>query len=88
MTNWLSTNPLNENKPWFHVYAEDGFESAHRSERAARSAARRGSTRRRVAYEVVMTDVLGQSGGGYGRTLARYVDGIEQIQPNSSAYAR
>jgi hypothetical protein len=33
----------------FHVYADDGFESAHRTEEAARKAARRGSVRRRLA---------------------------------------
>lgn len=49
---------------WFHVYAEDGFESSHRSEAAATRAAQRGFARRRVHYRVVRSDVHGATGGG------------------------
>lgn len=53
----------------YHVYAEDGFESAHRSRNAAERAAKRGATRRRVEYRVIEADG-GYTGGGHGITLA------------------
>lgn len=53
----------------FHVYAEDGFESAHRSESAAIKAARRGAKTRRVAYRVVRCDTSGFTGGGHGTVV-------------------
>lgn len=60
----------------FHVYAEDGFESAHRTEAAARRAASRGSRRRpRVRYQVVRADAFGLTGGGHGTEIASYRGG-------------
>jgi hypothetical protein len=60
----------------YHVYAEDGFESAHRTEAAARQAAQRGSRRRpRVQYDVVKTDAYGLTGGGHGTLIASYRGG-------------
>lgn len=50
----------------FHVYAADGFESAHQSEAAAIRAAKRGQARRRIAYQVVRCDAYGLTGGGRG----------------------
>lgn len=56
-----------QSKP-FHVYAEDGFESAHRSLRAAISAAKRGAKRRNLCYEVVRA-TNGYTGGGHGTSV-------------------
>lgn len=50
----------------FHVYAEDGFESAHSTERAAVTAAKRGQQRRGVRYAVIACDQYGLTGGGRG----------------------
>lgn len=50
----------------FHVYAEDGFETAHRTLQAATRAARRGWHLRRVPYRVVRADARGLTGGGCG----------------------
>jgi hypothetical protein len=50
----------------YHVYAEDGFESSHRSQAAAERAAKRGHQRRGVHYEVVQTSAYGLTGGGHG----------------------
>jgi hypothetical protein len=62
----------------YHVYAEDGFESAHRSERAALAAARRGSQLRPgVRYDVVKTDAHGLTGRGHGHRIASYLRGVE-----------
>lgn len=44
----------------FHVYAEDGFESSHKTEAAAKRAADRGARRRRMAYSVIRVS------GGHG----------------------
>jgi hypothetical protein len=56
----------------YHVYAEDGYESAHRSLRAAERAARRGAKRRGLEYRVVECDPRwGYSGGGRGQTVYR-----------------
>ena len=53
----------------YHVYAPDGFESAHRSLEAAERAARRGAKNRRMEYRVYLTSPSGFTGGGHG-TLA------------------
>ena len=53
----------------YHVYAPDGFESAHRSLEAAERAARRGAKKRRMEYRVYLTSASGYTGGGHG-TLA------------------
>lgn len=50
----------------FHVYAEDGFESAHRSAAAAIHAAKCGQARRRVSYCVFKCDAYGLTGSGHG----------------------
>lgn len=61
-----------------HVYADDGYESSHRTEQAARRAAQRGSARRPgVWYAVVRTSVHRLTGGGHGAETARYLDGAE-----------
>lgn len=53
----------------YHVYAPDGFESAHRSLDAAERAARRGAKNRRLEYRVYLTSPTGFTGPGQG-TLA------------------
>ena len=53
----------------YHVYAPDGFESAHRSLEAAERAARRGAKKRRMEYRVYLTSLSGSTGRGHG-TLA------------------
>lgn len=50
----------------FHVYAIDGFESAHVSAEAAIRAAKRGAKRRGVLYTVVRCDLSGYTGAGNG----------------------
>ena len=50
----------------FHVYAVDGFESAHKTAAAAIMAAKRGAARRGVLYTVVRCDAYGLTGGGHG----------------------
>lgn len=56
----------------FHVYADDGFESAHRSEAAAVRAAKRGAKARRVGYAVIRTSAEGYTGSGHGTVVARF----------------
>ena len=56
----------------YHVYAEDGFETAHKSQAAAERAAKRGAKARRLEYRVVKTDAHGLTGGGHGSTVARF----------------
>lgn len=53
----------------YHVYAPDGFESAHRSLAAAERAARQGARNRRMEFRVYLTSPYGYTGGGQG-TLA------------------
>lgn len=53
----------------YHVYAEDGFESAHRSLAAASRAAKRGAQRRRMTYRVVECSLYGLTGGGHGTVV-------------------
>lgn len=53
----------------FHVYAADGFETAHRSEAAAVRAAKRGAKRRGVRYYVAKVDAHGLTGGGHGEVV-------------------
>ncbi|MDP2661495.1 MAG: hypothetical protein Q8R28_12280 [Dehalococcoidia bacterium] len=59
----------------YHVYAEDGFESAHRSQAAAERAAKRGSKARGLEYRVECCGSDGFTGGGSGWTVARFVRG-------------
>jgi len=47
----------------FHVYAEDGFESAHKTQQAAVKAAQRGANRRGLVYQVVECSSHGFTGG-------------------------
>lgn len=56
----------------FHVYAEDGFESSHRTEKAAVAAAKRRSRTRGIEYRVVKTDAYGMTGGGRGTRIATF----------------
>ncbi len=56
----------------YHVYAIDGFESAHRTEAAAAKAAKRGAKRRGLEYRVVKCDAHGMTGAGHGTTVARF----------------
>ena len=51
---------------YYHVYAPDEFESAHRSLDAAERAAKRGAKNRRMEYRVYLTSVHGMTGGGHG----------------------
>ena len=53
----------------FHVYAIDGFESAHASAAAAVKAAKRGAKRRGVLYTVVRCSLSGHTGAGAGREI-------------------
>lgn len=53
----------------FHVYAIDGFESAHASAAAALRAAKRGAKSRRVLYTVVKCDLSGATGAGHGTEI-------------------
>jgi hypothetical protein len=53
----------------FHVYAIDGFESAHSSANAAIRAAKRGAAKRGVLYTVVRCDLSGHTGGHQGREI-------------------
>lgn len=46
----------------FHVYAIDGFETAHRTAAAAIKAAKRGASLRGVLYTVVKCDMYGMTG--------------------------
>jgi hypothetical protein len=50
----------------FHVYAVDGYESAHKTAAAAIRAAKRGSAKRGVLYTVIKCDLYGYTGGGQG----------------------
>ena len=56
----------NTTKRYYHVYAPDGFESAHRSLDAAERTARRGAKNRRMKYRMYLTDAHGVTGGGRG----------------------
>lgn len=57
------------NDKLFHVYAVDGFESAHKTARAAVTAAQRGAKRRGVLYTVVKCDPHGHTGGRSGTEI-------------------
>ena len=52
--------------PYYHVYAPDGFESAHRSLAAAERAAKLGAKNRRMEYRVYVTSSTGMTGSGHG----------------------
>jgi len=57
----------------YHVYADDGFETAHESEDDARRDAQEGARRRPgVTYCVVATSNHGLTGGGRGTRIATY----------------
>ena len=53
----------------YHVYAVDGYESAHRTARAAIAAAKRGAKRRGVLYTVVRCSLSGYTGAGHGTEI-------------------
>jgi len=53
----------------FHVYAIDGYESAHASRAAAIRAAKRGAKRRGVKYTVVKCSPSGYTGAGNGTEI-------------------
>ena len=53
----------------YHVYAYDGFESAHRSRVAAERAARRGSKIRHMEYHVVRAE-SGYTSSSHGVTVS------------------
>ena len=53
----------------FHVYAVDGFESAHSSAAAALRAAKRGAKLRNVLYTVVRCSLSGHTGAGSGTEI-------------------
>jgi hypothetical protein len=53
----------------FHVYAIDGFESAHSTAAAAIRAAKRGSKRRNLLYTVVKCDLSGYTGRNQGTEI-------------------
>ena len=64
----------------FHVYAIDGFESAHTTAAAALRAAKRGARARGVLYTVVRCSLSGYTGAGNGTeiwsSIGRPVGGI------------
>lgn len=62
----------------YHVYAEDGFESVHRTLKAAKTAAKRGSKNRRMRYEVV--SAKSGSSGVHSPVLAAFEDGKEVLR--------
>lgn len=68
-----------------HVYAADGFESAHRSETAARLAAIRGSKRRRVEYRIYRCSSLGVTSATQGTLIAVYRRGDEVAAPEQES---
>jgi hypothetical protein len=53
----------------FHVYAVDGFESAHQTAAAAIKAAKRGAKTRGVLYTVVRCNLSGYTGAGNGSEI-------------------
>lgn len=53
----------------YHVYAIDGFESAHKTAAAAIKAAKRGTKRRRMLYTVVKCSLAGYTGAGHGTEI-------------------
>lgn len=53
----------------YHVYAIDGFESAHTSARAAVNAAKRGAKARGVLYTVVKCSLSGYTGTRQGTEI-------------------
>lgn len=53
----------------FHVYAVDGFETAHSSAAAAIKAAKRGAKLRGVLYTVVKCSLSGHTGAGNGTEI-------------------
>lgn len=53
----------------FHVYAIDGFESAHKTAAAAIKAAKRGVKTRGVLYTVVRCSLSGHTGAGNGTEI-------------------
>jgi hypothetical protein len=61
----------------FHLYAEDGFEAAYATEKAAMAAAKRASkTRRNIIYSVVKTNSAGFTGGGKGTLYGEFLNGL------------
>jgi len=57
----------------YHVYAPDGFESAHSTLQAAEQAAKKGAKNRRIQYRVYLTGPSGYTGKDQG-TLAYTAD--------------
>ena len=53
----------------FHVYAIDGFESAHKTAAGAIRAAKRGANARKVLYTVVRCSASGHSGANTGTEI-------------------
>lgn len=53
----------------YHVYAVDGFESAHKTAGAAIKAAKRGAKLRGVLYTVVKCSLAGYTGAGHGTEI-------------------
>ena len=53
----------------FHVYAIDGFETAHTTSAAAIRAAKRGAAKRGVLYTVVRCSLSGYTGAGQGTEI-------------------
>ncbi len=53
----------------FHVYAIDGFDSAHSSAAAAIRAAKRGAKTRKLLYTVVKCSLSGHTGAGNGTEI-------------------
>ena len=66
----------------FHVYALDGFESAHSSARAAVTAAKRGAKLRGVLYTVVRCSLSGYTGAGNGTEIWASNGQIEAPNPH------
>ena len=55
---------------YYHVYSESGFESAHRTERAATSAAQKGARRTKLVQRIVRADSAGFTGSGRGTLVS------------------
>lgn len=59
----------------YHLYADDGFEAAYRSLSSAKSAALRGSSRRKNARYFVVQPEYGRTGGGRGILVGEAIRG-------------
>lgn len=64
----------------YHVYADDGHESAHKTEAAAIRAAKRATKVRGLKHWVVRCDRRGLTGGGHGTRVWPAFES-EEVEP-------